>query len=201
MQASDGIASARDAVDSLLNLLLPSTGAIQCFARHCARTVWLSLCCSTYMTHARTPLTHTHAHAHMQWLRTMTLDTGVIGFSGGVNTASLPPGAPRAFVWRDNASHTDILATVHPHGYGGIAKSDCIVIAGKQPETREWQRKRRREGGRENGWATWLGKEGVDVCSISFLSQWYHMCCPPPKTPPTKTKTKPNKLQHRVQRV
>ncbi|EGD78368.1 hypothetical protein PTSG_09435 [Salpingoeca rosetta] len=55
---------------------------------------------------------------------------GVRGFSVGVNTASLPPAVPRVFVWRDEASNTDVLASLHPHGYGGIDKSDCIVIDG-----------------------------------------------------------------------
>mmetsp|Transcript_22686 Transcript_22686/g.44914 ORF Transcript_22686/g.44914 Transcript_22686/m.44914 type:complete len:749 (-) Transcript_22686:322-2568(-) len=55
---------------------------------------------------------------------------GVTGFSVGVNTASLPPATPRVFVWRDEASNTEVLTSLHPHGYGGIELKDCIVIDG-----------------------------------------------------------------------
>jgi len=55
---------------------------------------------------------------------------GVEGFSIGVNTASLPPALPRAFLWVDNATKTDLMTTVHPHGYGGIGKIDCIDLDG-----------------------------------------------------------------------
>jgi hypothetical protein len=53
---------------------------------------------------------------------------GVIGFSSGVNTASLPPHVPRAFLWRDEATNSDIMTTVHPFGYGGIGVADCVVL-------------------------------------------------------------------------
>jgi hypothetical protein len=55
---------------------------------------------------------------------------GVIGYTGGVNGASLPPALPKAFVWRDPVSDTSILATLHPFGYGGITYSDCVVLDG-----------------------------------------------------------------------
>jgi hypothetical protein len=48
-------------------------------------------------------------------------DAGVRAISVGVNGASAPPAVPRAFVWRDEASATDMLTFYHPLGYGGIA--------------------------------------------------------------------------------
>eukprot|EP00055_Hartaetosiga_balthica_P011906 m.55775 g.55775 ORF g.55775 m.55775 type:complete len:723 (+) comp7771_c0_seq1:40-2208(+) len=55
---------------------------------------------------------------------------GIVGFSVGVNTASLPPAAPRVFVWRHQETDTEILASIHPHGYGGIDSTDCIEVEG-----------------------------------------------------------------------
>jgi hypothetical protein len=62
---------------------------------------------------------------------------GVRAYAGGVNTASLPPDVPRAFVWRDMPSGKEILAMVHPHGYGGIDVSDCVVVDGAGVVRRE----------------------------------------------------------------
>ena len=59
---------------------------------------------------------------------------GVRAYAGGVNTASLPPHVPRAFVWRDEASGKEILGMVHPHGYGGIGVEDCVVVDGASVE-------------------------------------------------------------------
>ena len=53
---------------------------------------------------------------------------GIVGFSSGVNTASLPPHVPRVFLWRDNATSSEVITTVHPFGYGGITVEDCIVL-------------------------------------------------------------------------
>ena len=57
-----------------------------------------------------------------------SMPAGIIGFSSGVNTASLPPHVPRAFLWRDVATNSDIITTVHPFGYGGISVADCVVL-------------------------------------------------------------------------
>eukprot|EP01028_Stygiella_incarcerata_P006800 TRINITY_DN276_c0_g2_i6.p2 TRINITY_DN276_c0_g2~~TRINITY_DN276_c0_g2_i6.p2 ORF type:complete len:816 (+),score=194.97 TRINITY_DN276_c0_g2_i6:533-2980(+) len=57
-------------------------------------------------------------------------ENGVTAISIGVNTASAPPAVARAFVWKDPLSGTDIIGTLHPGGYGGIKKSDCIEIEG-----------------------------------------------------------------------
>ena len=35
--------------------------------------------------------------------------TGITGISVGVNGASLPPAVPRAFVWRDESSDSEVL--------------------------------------------------------------------------------------------
>lgn len=59
---------------------------------------------------------------------------GVQAYAGGVNTASLPPNVPRTFVWHDEQTSTEILAMVHPHGYGGISVSDCVVVDGEGDE-------------------------------------------------------------------
>ena len=48
----------------------------------------------------------------------------------GVNTASAPPAVPKAFVWEDAKSNTSLLAMWHPHGYGGISVSDCVLVPG-----------------------------------------------------------------------
>eukprot|EP00043_Microstomoeca_roanoka_P020970 m.254644 g.254644 ORF g.254644 m.254644 type:complete len:721 (-) comp18355_c0_seq1:279-2441(-) len=60
----------------------------------------------------------------------LLVQAGIKGYSEGVNTASLPPAVPRVFVWRDEPSGTEILASVHPFGYGGISVSDCIIVDG-----------------------------------------------------------------------
>ncbi|KAK9815327.1 hypothetical protein WJX72_001843 [[Myrmecia] bisecta] len=46
---------------------------------------------------------------------------GVRAISVGVNAASAPPAVPhdQAFIWRDEASQTDMLAMFHPGGYSG----------------------------------------------------------------------------------
>ena len=55
---------------------------------------------------------------------------GVTAFSIGVNTASLPPALPRVFVWTDDASGSELITMLHPHGYGGVGKVDCIEAEG-----------------------------------------------------------------------
>jgi len=69
-------------------------------------------------------------------LRPLTA-AGVTAISVGVNGASAPPALPRAFVWRDEPSGTDMLTFYHPLGYGGIARqlrptphADCVVVEG-----------------------------------------------------------------------
>lgn len=41
------------------------------------------------------------------------LQSGIRAISVGVNGASAPPVVPKAFVWRDPVSNTDILAMWH----------------------------------------------------------------------------------------
>lgn len=55
---------------------------------------------------------------------------GIEGITVGVNTASAPPAVPKAFVWEDAKSNTSLLAMWHPHGYGGISVSDCVLVPG-----------------------------------------------------------------------
>eukprot|EP00045_Choanoeca_perplexa_P014370 m.168729 g.168729 ORF g.168729 m.168729 type:complete len:726 (-) comp16655_c1_seq1:414-2591(-) len=77
---------------------------------------------------APTVMTQRDVPAATRGMLALLKANGVIGFSSGVNTASLPPDVPRAFVWRDEATNSDILTTVHPFGYGGIGVQDCIVL-------------------------------------------------------------------------
>ena len=53
---------------------------------------------------------------------------GVIGYSGGVNTASLPPHVPRVFRWRDPVSDAEILASVRVLSY---IKSTLYILLSK----------------------------------------------------------------------
>eukprot|EP00053_Salpingoeca_punica_P002328 m.37251 g.37251 ORF g.37251 m.37251 type:complete len:723 (-) comp11520_c0_seq4:1207-3375(-) len=55
---------------------------------------------------------------------------GILAYSGGVNLASLPPAVPKIFKWVDMASNTSVLGLVHPNGYGGIDRDDCVTIDG-----------------------------------------------------------------------
>jgi hypothetical protein len=55
---------------------------------------------------------------------------GVRAVSIGVNGASTPPFAPRAFLWRDTASGVELPTLLHPYGYGGIGFEDAVVLPG-----------------------------------------------------------------------
>ena len=60
---------------------------------------------------------------------------GVKAITVGVNTASMPPAVPTAFVWRDLASGEEILAMWHPHGYGGssgVGLDSMVIVPGMQ---------------------------------------------------------------------
>ena len=62
---------------------------------------------------------------------------GVTGLSVGVDWASPVPKVPRAFVWRDEATNTEVLTSIHGGGYGGhggqniyalTEAGNCIVV-------------------------------------------------------------------------
>jgi hypothetical protein len=55
---------------------------------------------------------------------------GVRALTVGVNPFSTPPYVPRAFVWRDAVSDTNVTAMWHPWYYGGIGLSDAVIIPG-----------------------------------------------------------------------
>ena len=55
---------------------------------------------------------------------------GVKAYSIGANSASAPAGVPTAFIWRDNATQTEVFGLYHRNGYGGIAPSDVHFISG-----------------------------------------------------------------------
>ena len=58
---------------------------------------------------------------------------GVSALTVGVNGGSMPPAVPAAFVWRDNASDTEILAMWHPRGYGGsngVGLESMVIVPG-----------------------------------------------------------------------
>lgn len=58
---------------------------------------------------------------------------GVGALTVGVNGGSMPPAVPAAFVWRDNASDTEILAMWHPRGYGGsngVGLESMVIVPG-----------------------------------------------------------------------
>ena len=55
---------------------------------------------------------------------------GVRAITVGVNPFSTPPYVPRAFVWRDEQTQTNVTAMWHPWYYGGIGLSDAVVIPG-----------------------------------------------------------------------
>jgi len=55
---------------------------------------------------------------------------GVRALTVGVNPFSTPPYVPRAFVWRDAGTGTNVTAMWHPWYYGGIGLSDAVVIPG-----------------------------------------------------------------------
>ena len=120
-------------------------------------------------------------------------DHGVKAFSIGVNTASLPPALPRAFLWVDNATDTELMTTVHPRGYGGIGVKDCIQVAGldhilcpdyKGDNSGPWARK-----DIESHWAQ-LAKEfpGAKIIPSSFDTFFeqlaYHKYEPSPTLDP-----------------
>lgn len=52
---------------------------------------------------------------------------GVKAITVGTNGACAFPDVPKAFVWRDPVSATEVLAMEHPHGYGGITTADCVT--------------------------------------------------------------------------
>lgn len=65
----------------------------------------------------------------------------VSAISVGVNGGSCPPRVPKAFIWRDEESGTDMLTMSHPYGYpnnpgssadspGGISRADCVTVEG-----------------------------------------------------------------------
>lgn len=56
---------------------------------------------------------------------------GVKAISVGVNSGSAPPAVPKytPFIWRDERSHTSLIAFYHPGGYSGVPvdpPSECI---------------------------------------------------------------------------
>ena len=60
---------------------------------------------------------------------------GVKAITVGVNTASMPPAVPSAFVWKDPVSGTDIIGMWHPHGYGGQkgpGLDSMVIVPGLQ---------------------------------------------------------------------
>ena len=60
---------------------------------------------------------------------------GVKAITVGVNTATMPPAVPSAFVWRDPLSGTDVIGMWHPHGYGGQhgpGLDSMVIVPGLQ---------------------------------------------------------------------
>jgi hypothetical protein len=55
---------------------------------------------------------------------------GITGISVGVNGATAPPGFPKAYLWRDDASATEVIGMYHPGGYGGIMLEDAVIVDG-----------------------------------------------------------------------
>lgn len=53
---------------------------------------------------------------------------GVQAINVGVNTASAYPLVPKAFVWSDAASATDVMAMWHPRGYGGYSVDEAVIV-------------------------------------------------------------------------
>jgi hypothetical protein len=53
---------------------------------------------------------------------------GVEAISIGANSLSAPADLPRAFIWRDEASDSEIFGLYHGLGYGGITKGDCATL-------------------------------------------------------------------------
>ena len=54
---------------------------------------------------------------------------GVKGVTVGENGACAPVNVPNIFLWRDNATDTEVVALFHPHGYGLEAESDPAPAA------------------------------------------------------------------------
>eukprot|EP00823_Brevimastigomonas_motovehiculus_P008810 TRINITY_DN824_c0_g1_i2.p1 TRINITY_DN824_c0_g1~~TRINITY_DN824_c0_g1_i2.p1 ORF type:complete len:655 (+),score=144.20 TRINITY_DN824_c0_g1_i2:280-2244(+) len=55
---------------------------------------------------------------------------GIKAFTIGVNTFSAAPAVPSASVWKDPISGESIFLLVHPGGYGGLSKSDAVIVDG-----------------------------------------------------------------------
>ena len=62
----------------------------------------------------------------MLLLLTLECLGGIIGLTVGVNGAAAPPAVPQAFVWKDLASNSEVLATWNPGGYGAITLESCV---------------------------------------------------------------------------
>lgn len=72
----------------------------------------------------------------------LLVKAGVKGVTVGENGACAPVQVPPIFLWRDNATDTEVIALFHPHGYGrrrlhdlghsdeeetgGMAAGDCV---------------------------------------------------------------------------
>ena len=55
---------------------------------------------------------------------------GLKAYSIGANLGSAPAGVPKAFIWRDNATQSEIFTFYHRDGYGGITPADMHIIPG-----------------------------------------------------------------------
>jgi len=60
----------------------------------------------------------------------LAVRNGVRALTVGVNSGSAPPAVPKIFLWRDDASDSELIAMWHPGGYGGIGVEDCVTVDG-----------------------------------------------------------------------